>query len=170
MNDEIAQFWNLASSIAIVIGVPLGLVSFLWEARRQRQIERLELQQQQEEIYQRLSDEYVDFIKLVLQYPELKLLRDTPSAAFGPDQQDQRHLIFGVLVALFERAYILVYEDTMDAETRRRWQSWEDYMREWCRREDFRRALVAHLAGEDEDFRRHVQGIVVAESGAPNLG
>ncbi len=166
MSPEIEQSWNLASNIALVIGVPLAILSFLWEARRQRQNERLELQQKQEEIYQRLSDEYVEFIKLLLQYPELKLLRDTPLVEFSLDQQDQRHLIFGVLVALFERAFILVYEDKMDPETRRRWQSWEDYMREWCLREDFRRALSRHLEGEDEYFRRHISGILAEEGHA----
>ena len=72
-------------------------------------------------------------------------------------------MIFGVLVALFERAFILVYEEHMDAETRRRWLSWEDYMREWCRRDDFRQALARHLEGEDVDFRTHLDRILIEE-------
>jgi hypothetical protein len=40
----------------------------------------------------------------------------------------------------------------MSAQQRRRWLSWEDYMREWCRREDFRALLPALLEGEDPEF------------------
>jgi len=55
-------------------------------------------------------------------------------------------------VSLFERAYLLVFEERMDKQTTRLWQSWEDYMREWCRRPDFREALPDLLSGEDEGF------------------
>ena len=40
----------------------------------------------------------------------------------------------------------------MNKQTKRLWQSWEDYMREWCQREDFRAALPELLRGEDEEF------------------
>jgi len=44
------------------------------------------------------------------------------------------------------------------------WQSWEDYIREWCRREDFRAALPGLLEGEDEDFARLIRGIAAQEA------
>ncbi len=47
----------------------------------------------------------------------------------------------------------------MNKQTRRLWSSWEDYMREWCRREDFRTVLPQLLEGEDEDFQKHIQKI-----------
>ena len=52
----------------------------------------------------------------------------------------------------------------MDSDTRRRWQSWEDYMREWCRRDDFRAALDYHLQGEDEEFIAHIRRIAAQET------
>ena len=52
-------------------------------------------------------------------------------------------VIFDMLISLFERAYLLVWEPDMSEKQLRRWHSWEDYMREWCRREDFRAALPA---------------------------
>ena len=47
----------------------------------------------------------------------------------------------------------------MSRQARRLWQSWEDYMREWCRRDDFRAALGGLLQGEDEDFQRLITKI-----------
>jgi len=142
MSDQTLRWWELASYVVTVFGLPLALLTFLWQARRERQNERAE-------IYQRLSDEYVAFLKLLLRYPDLHLLSPSPNTKFAPEQDEQRLLIFGILVSLFERAFLLVYEDRMDSDTRRRWQSWEDYMREWCRRDDFRAALDYHLQGED---------------------
>ena len=43
-------------------------------------------------------------------------------------------------------------------------------MREWCRRADFRHALVELLEGEDPDFRAHIEHIAeVAATAAPPL-
>ena len=61
--------------------------------------------------------------------------------------------VANVLVALFERAYLLVYDEHMPEQIRRLWQSWEDYMREWCRRPEFRALLPEllqnHLTAEE---------------------
>lgn len=53
----------------------------------------------------------------------------------------------------------------MDKQTTRLWQSWEDYMREWCRRPDFREAMPELLSGEDEDFQAHIRRIAEFEQG-----
>jgi hypothetical protein len=66
-------------------------------------------------------------------------------------------IIFSMLVSLFERAYLLLYEDRMSSKQARRWRSWEDYMREWCYREDFRSQLPSLLGGEDPEFVSYIQ-------------
>jgi hypothetical protein len=93
------------------------------------------------------------------------LLRKQAAQESLTDEQNERKFaIFSILVSLFERAYLLVYESKMDKQTKRLWQSWEDYMREWCRREDFRDALPELLGGEDEDFQAHIRKIAEAET------
>jgi len=150
--------WTEALSYVVtVIGLPLAILVFIYEQRRERQNE-------QEEIYQRLSDEYTAFLKLVLDNPDLQLLRkEAPNTSLSEEQKERKSAIFNILVSLFERAYLLVYEERMDRQTQRLWLSWEDYMREWCRRSDFRVALPELLQGEDEDFREHIQKIADAE-------
>lgn len=144
------ELCELLSYIVTIVGLPFAIAVFILEQRKERQGE-------EEEIFQRLSDEYREFLKLVLDNADLQLLRSTSSLqALTDDQKERRMAIFGILVSLFERAYLLVYEDKMSKQTRRLWQSWEDYMREWCRRSDFRDALSFHLEGEDEDFRKYI--------------
>jgi hypothetical protein len=138
---------ELLSYVVTVIGLPLAILTFVWEQRKERRSE-------DEEIFQRLSDEYREFLKLVLDNADLHLLRRESSRVELTEEQKERRLaIFGILISLFERAYLLVYEEKMDKQTRRMWQSWEDYMREWVRRSEFREALPALLEGEDEEFQ-----------------
>lgn len=152
------QWWDTAANVVTVIGLPFALVVFIWEQRRQRQNE-------EEEIYQRLSDEYTTFMKLVMENADLGLLkRGRELAPMDPEQEERKLALFNILIALFERAYILVYEEKMNPQTRRLWQSWEDYMRDWCRRQDFRAALDELLRGEDPAFADHIQRIRAEET------
>lgn len=151
------EIWEMLSYIVTVIGLPLAIAVFVIEQRKERQND-------EEEIFQRLSDEYREFLKLVLDNSDLQLLRrEAVRHDFTEEQKERRLAIFGILISLFERAYLLVYEENMDKQARRLWQSWEDYMREWVRRSDFRAALPELLEGEDEDFTRHIRHLAESE-------
>lgn len=145
--------WEQLSFMVTVVGLPFAIAVYLLDQRRERQNE-------EEEIYQRLSDEYAEFCKLIIENADLRLRtqKETPPD-LTPEQQERRLILFEMLVALFERAYILVYEDDMGRQQRRLWQSWEDYMRDWCEREDFRALLPQLLKGEDEDFVAHIRRV-----------
>jgi hypothetical protein len=151
------ETWELLSYVVTVVGLPFAIAVFILDRRKERQNE-------QEEIFQRLSDEYREFLKLVLDNADLQLLRrDGSHRDLTPEQKERRFAIFGILISLFERAYLLVYEERMDKQTRRLWQSWEDYIREWVRRPDFVAALPDLLPGEDEDFMRYIGRLADAE-------
>lgn len=150
MPATLLEWMELLSYVVTVFGLPLAIYVFLVERRKERQAE-------DEAIHQRLSDEYNDFLKLVIDNSDLQLLScATAQVELSEEQQERKQAMFGILVALFERAYILVYEEDMDRQRRRLWQSWEDYMHDWCKRRDFREALPQLLEGEDPDFARHI--------------
>ena len=152
------QWAEALSYIVTIFGLPMAILVFMYEQRRQRQGE-------EEELYQRLSDEYTGFLKLVLDNPDLQLLRKSaPDQPLTDEQKERKLAIFSILISLFERAYLLVFEEKMDRQTQRLWLSWEDYMREWCRRKDFREALPELLEGEDENFQAHIEKIAKAEA------
>ncbi|MBI2516675.1 MAG: hypothetical protein HYV95_07135 [Opitutae bacterium] len=148
---------ELLSYVVTVVGLPLAIVTYMLEQRKERRNE-------EEEIFQRLSDEYREFLKLVLDNADLHLLRrEVSPQQLTEEQQERRLAIFGILVSLFERAYLLVYEEHMDKHTRRMWQSWEDYMREWVCRAEFRETLPSLLEGEDEEFTRYIRQLAAAK-------
>lgn len=145
--------WEQLSYVVTVVGLPFAIAVYLLDQRRERQNE-------DEEIYQRLSDEYAEFCKLIIDNADLRLRTQKDTLpTLTPEQEERRLILFEMLVALFERAYILVYENDMDKQQRRLWQSWEDYMRDWCQREDFRTLLPSLLTGEDEDFSAYILDI-----------
>lgn len=149
MNLFSLEWWEGASYVVTVIGLPLAIGVFLWEQKRERAND-------EEEIYQYLSEEYAKFQKLVLDNADLRLSSDTNKPSLDDEQQERRRVLYDILISLFERAYLLVYEDKMDKQTARMWASWEDYIRFWLRKDDFRAMLPELLDGEDPDFVAYV--------------
>ncbi|MDF3059802.1 MAG: hypothetical protein K0R17_4017 [Rariglobus sp.] len=158
------EWLEALSYIVTVVGLPFAIWVFLKEQKKERIND-------DEELYLQLSDEYSKFLRLVLDNADLRLMTQAePTTPFNPEQVERRNVLFEILIAIFERAYILVYEDEMDRQTARLWQTWEDYMRYWCRRSDFRGLLPALLEGEDPDFQRHITGIADKEFRSPKNG
>ncbi len=137
--------WELLSYVVTVVGLPVAIFTFWREQRKERENE-------DEETYQLLSDAYADFLKLVLENPDLQLRSRRAAPELTDEQKERRQVVFEMLVSLFERAYLLAYDADMTEKQKRRWHSWDDYMREWCRRPDFCAMLPQLLEGEDPDF------------------
>lgn len=150
------EYWELASYVVTVIGFPFAIVVFMLDQRKERENE-------DDEIYQKLSDEYAEFSILLLKNADLQLMTKYISDdQLTDDQRERKSIIFDILISLFERAFILVYEDEMDARTKRHWSSWQDYIHFWLRRPDFRKALEALLEGEDPDFQKYMRSLSTA--------
>jgi hypothetical protein len=144
------ETWELMGYVVTVIGLPLAIVVFLFEQRKERENE-------EEEVYQLLSDSYQDFLKVALENPDLRLFSDKAAPALNDEQKERQLIIYAMLVALFERAFLLLYEETMSTKQARRWNSWEDYILEWCRKPHFRSCLPQLLRGEDPGFVRYLE-------------
>lgn len=150
--------WELASYVVTVIGLPLAIGLFLFEQRKERRNEA-------DEVYQLLSNAYNDFLRVVIDNPDLRLRSPHATADLSAEQQERMLVIFDMLISLLERAYLTAYSERMDEEQRRRWNSWEDFMREWIRRDDFYFRLPELLRGEDPQFAAHLRQLAEAERG-----
>lgn len=143
------ETWEFLSYIVTVIGLPVAIVIFTVEQRKQRRNEEGEIQQI-------LADSYTEFLKLALEHPDLRLLSSDRTPDLSSEKIERIRAIYSVLVSLFERAFVLTYRDRMDSRQRRYWLSWEALMREWCQRDDFRDLLPDLLTGEDPEFSAHI--------------
>ena len=151
------ETWELLSYIVTVFGLPLAIFAYLLEQRKERDNE-------EEEVYQLLTGDYTDFLKLVIANPDLKLRSQCEILNLTEEQHERVQVLFEILISLFERAYLLSYEDKMTRKQQRRWLSWEDFMREWCQREDFRKLLPKLLQGEDPDFAAYIRKLAAEEA------
>jgi hypothetical protein len=149
------EIWELMSYVVTVIGLPLAIAVFLFEQRRERENE-------EEAVYQLLSDNYQDFLKIALENPDLKLFSIETTSPLNDEQKERQLIIFAMLISLFERAYLLLYDEVMSAKQARRWNSWEDYILEWCQKPIFRLNLPQLLHGEDLSFVRYVEQLAVS--------
>lgn len=148
-----------AASFAVtVVGLPFAI----WVFARQQRAER---ENEEEEAYLRLADAYNDFLKIVLANSDLQLRTASALQNPTPEQRERMLVILDMLISLFERAFLVAWKTEMSDTEQRRWNSWDDYMREWCRREDFANALPFLLRGEDPEFQRYIQR-VAADEGA----
>lgn len=147
---------EMTSFVVTVIGLPFAIGAFLHEQRRERENE-------EEEGYQLLSDAYNEFLGVVLANSDLQLRTASALPNPTPQQHERRLIIFDMLISLFERAYLVAYKPDMSDTEARRWNSWDDYMREWCRRDDFFNSLPGMLRGEDPAFQSHIRKIAQEE-------
>jgi hypothetical protein len=145
------ETWELWSYVVTVLFLPLAIFVFIYERRKERANE-------EEEVYQLLSDNYQDFLKVVLENSDLRLFSTQP-VDLSEEQGDRRIVLFAMLISLFERAYLLLYEPRLKDSKLRRWGSWEDYMREWVGRQAFRDQLPILVQGEDPEFAAYIQNL-----------
>lgn len=146
------------SYLVTILGLPVAIAIFLFEQRKRREVE-------EDGLHRMLSEEYDQFLRLLLEHADLSVFRRSrPDDALDEEQIERRQILFTLLIALFEKAYIILYDERMRDETRRLWLSWEDDMREWLRRDDFRGALPELLVGEDDRFSVHIRRLAGEEA------
>ena len=146
--------WLEALSYLItILGFPTAILVFVYEHRRR-------LANEESELHRHLSEEYDNFLRLVLGNSDLLLLRVSSSpSTLSEEQVERREILYRMLVSLFEKAYIILYSNNMRENAKRRWMSWEDDMREWCGKEEFVTLLPDLLEGEDDAFSQHILAI-----------
>jgi hypothetical protein len=144
------------SYLVTILGFPAAIYVIVRE-------ERLRRANEVNELHRQLSEEYDNFLKMVMGNSDLLLMSrwSLPENATA-EQQERSEIIFRMLVSLFEKAFIILHSETMEGDTRRRWLSWEDDMVEWCRRDDFRERLPKLLEGEDAAFSRYITALAEA--------
>lgn len=98
--------WETASYVVTVIGLPTAIVFYAMDRWKQRE-------QEDEETYLHLSDEYVKFLKLALENADLRLLDPQATPGLDAEQKMRKSALLGILISLFERAYILIYTEKM---------------------------------------------------------
>lgn len=146
--QNLVDWMAMLANASLIFGIPISLLTFAWQERKERQNE-------QEEIYDKLMEHYARIQEKLFEYPELD---DHDKPLFDPEAARRQLIIYEMLVSLFERAFILLSTETSPSY-RRMWNSWLDYIHMWIIRPNFRAALPEMMHGEDPDFTKFMAKI-----------
>jgi hypothetical protein len=107
-----SDFWEVASYVVTVIGLPVATCIYFFEQRKERANEEAE-------VYQLLANAYTDFLKVVLDHPDLHLFSNRATPDLTAEQRERMLVVFDMLMSLFERAYLTAWQPRMNgAQTR----------------------------------------------------
>jgi len=162
ISDDMMQVWELLSYLVTVLGLPIAVWTIWREMRAERLNDEKEIEQREDEIYVQLSQQYSNFLEAVLAHPELDVLEIEPSRTLTPEELRRQAIYYEMLMALFERAFILLYEDAPSGHGGRRWGSWADFFSYWLKRPGFARYVEDNLEGEDTAFADFIRAQLAA--------
>src|SRR5688572_4672254 len=77
------EAWELMSYVVTVVGLPLAIIVFLLDRRKERENDEAE-------VYQELSDNYQDFLKVALDNPDLRLFSAEPTPSLSAEQKERQ--------------------------------------------------------------------------------
>lgn len=141
MAYTLLEWMEFFSYAATIVGIPLAIVIFVFQEKKERRLER-------QEIYDKLMDHYTEIQDKLFAHPELDLHDKMPE---NPEDLRRQYILYEMVVSLFERSFILLHGED-DPEYARMWNSWVDYIKQWMMHPNFRTCLPRLMEGEDKDF------------------
>lgn len=139
------------SYTVVIVGLPLALLQY----------RRKTLKEQSDReygTYNALDEKYLEFLQLCYANPRLDVfdIPDEQSLILEPTEVKQELIAFTMLISMFERAF-LMYHDQQDSIRERQWSGWHAYIRDYCRRKNFRRAWPFAGGQFDTDFQAFME-------------
>jgi len=159
--NTLATYLDVALKLGQLIGIPVAIGLYVYNKRKEK-LER------EYGTYNALDDKYIDYLKLCLANSDLDVA-DIPKQGMGNLNRDQQHretLIFGVLVSILERAY-LMYQDKSEKIKDRQWKGWETYIKTWCGRSNFIRYTRDIPGGFDTEFLGYLRRTLSETTSCP---
>lgn len=144
--DSLHQYFEFATFIVTLLGVPTAIFIFTREQRLQRE-------EKEYGTYDALDDKYIDLQQLCLEYSDLDIF-DTPfekPPELNESQQKQQEAILLIRISIFERAF-LMYGRAPKQSKKDQWDGWDTDIKEWLERENFRKVWDEHSSYFDKAF------------------
>jgi hypothetical protein len=147
---DLVRVVDLLAKLAVILGVPAALVQYCLAKRREKR-------DREYGTYNALDDKYIEFQRLCLRYPYLDVfdVPDSDPAELNKMQKKEELIVYTILFSIFERAF-LMYSDQSTRVKRRQWTGWEEYIAEYCSRENFRDAWAKSGTTFDTRFQQYM--------------
>ncbi len=151
---ELKDLLEAASYAATVIGIPVAILVFLYEKRKDRATQEMET-------YLNANEKYIQYLTLCLEHPDLDCfdLSALEPLVVATGLDIKKLTLFTILISMLETGYLL-YRRHKSVIRRSQWQGWHDSMIMWASRPDFRRAWPALGPQFDSDFNALLEQFV----------
>lgn len=149
---EIKEWFELFSYIATVVGIPLAILIYYNDKIK-------ELKLKEKEALFTSHSLYVDYLKICLENPNLKIYNASYSENEFTPEEKKEIIIYEILFTYLESTF-LYYEDQSDKIRRKRWDGWLNYIRDFAGQENFRKAWELTNGQWDTDFMRLMNSII----------
>lgn len=136
-----------------IIGLPWAVIEAL---RKQRKI----VDAEEERRYLEVNNQYIDFLKLSLQFPHLHVSDFSPrdeGVDLKPDEKIQQNILFDMLTSIFERTYLMYDVETKGGGVE--WGTWEKWIEGYVTKANYRKYIEAYV--EDGCFAHTFQNFML---------
>lgn len=160
MLETIKLIFEILANIATLLGVPIAIWLFANEKRRER-LDR------EYGTYDALDEKYIDYLKLCLEHPNLDVYDYTKSEIdqflYKKNQKIEKNelILFTILISIFERSF-LMYKDQSTALKKEQWAGWDEYIKDYASRDNFRLAWKILGTQFDANFLHYMDQVMLA--------
>ncbi|MCZ6690347.1 MAG: hypothetical protein O7H41_12145 [Planctomycetota bacterium] len=149
--ERAARKTQIAASLATISGIILACTVYFTERAKEKHERTLET-------FTTVNRAYADYLKIVLDHPELNLHSSTatPASDLNSVQQRRRSIVLDSWVSMAELAFFLYSEHSTDL-AKRQWVGWDAYIGRWCKRSDFRDEYATVVQDYDNKFMSYLQ-------------
>jgi len=152
--DTISVYLECMNYAVVILGIPAALFSYRQQRRKDRETKEYEA-------YDALDQRFVMFQELCLAHPYLDIfdVKDERPVNLDARQKKEELIAFTILFTIFERAFTM-YRDQKNEFRERQWSGWEEYIKSFCTRQNFRVAWKESGSTFDSGFQDYMKTMI----------
>lgn len=155
--SHLQQVLDVLVAFVTLFGVPVAIAIFMITKHRER-IDR------ETGTYATLNQQYLDFLRIAFDHPELPIYGNGPySTILSPADDRKIECAFLTLISLIENAFLL-YRQHNSKVRETQWMGWQEYIIDYFKNPIFN-AKWPELSGQfDTEFTTAINTIIKARS------
>lgn len=105
-----------------------------------------------------MDEKYLEYQDLCIRYPYLDIfdVPDSHPIELNEKQKKEELIAFTMLISIFERAFLMYHDQSSDLKSKQ-WSGWNEYIKSYCERKNFRIAWKICGSSFDSDFQEFVK-------------
>ncbi len=137
---------EIVESIVLIVSVIIALSQYITNLHRERKRKEVGT-------YDALDNKFIEFQLICLEKPYLDIfdIPDKTPLKLTEEQKKEELVALSILMALFERAY-LMYKNTDFKGGTGQWEGWNEVMDRYTQRDNFIKAWEKNGFGWDKEF------------------